>query len=228
MSLMIIGHRGAAGLAPENTLASFRAAYEAGVDMIEFDVRLTRDNVPVVIHGTTLYRTHRLVRLVRTLRFADLKKQTANEPVHSLAEVLDAYFGLVLLNIEVKSRGAAGHVVRLLQSHYITEEHDWEKVLISSFKKTELAYIRHRAPRAQLSLLHSYNPFMFVAVHKLLRLTAVGFSTKALNKLAIDIAKKAGIFTYVYTENDPRRIKHYEALGLDGICTDAPDRFIDR
>src|SRR5205085_1144861 len=62
--LLIIGHRGASGYAPENTLASFDLAFEEGADGIEFDVRLARDGVPVVIHDASLLRTVQLERMV--------------------------------------------------------------------------------------------------------------------------------------------------------------------
>lgn len=57
---LIIGHRGASAVAPENSIAAFEAAIAAGADGIEFDVRLSRDGVPVIIHDDTLQRTHGL------------------------------------------------------------------------------------------------------------------------------------------------------------------------
>jgi len=55
--MLIVGHRGAAGVAPENTLASFREAIRAGADWLEFDVRFTNDGIPIIIHDSTLKRT---------------------------------------------------------------------------------------------------------------------------------------------------------------------------
>jgi hypothetical protein len=72
--MFIIGHRGAAGLAPENTLASFKKAYELDVDMIEFDVRLTKDNIPVLMHDSRLGRTHHSRQSINNLTHIEIKK----------------------------------------------------------------------------------------------------------------------------------------------------------
>src|SRR5678815_2223735 len=71
---LIIGHRGASAVAPENTLAAFRKAIEVGADGIEFDVRLTRDGVPVVIHDDNLKRTGGRPDLIRATSLADLQR----------------------------------------------------------------------------------------------------------------------------------------------------------
>jgi len=71
---LIIGHRGASAVAPENTMAAFREAIAAGCDGIEFDVRLTRDGVPVIIHDSTLRRTAGLAARVADLTWAELEQ----------------------------------------------------------------------------------------------------------------------------------------------------------
>ncbi len=86
--MLIIGHRGAAGLAPENTMESFDAAYNAGADMIEFDVRLTRDNRLVVIHDAKLKRTHGHKDAVARLTYKQLCALTEDKPVPLVADVL--------------------------------------------------------------------------------------------------------------------------------------------
>ena len=117
--MLIIGHRGAAGLAPENTMESIQAAYEAGADMIEFDVRLTRDNRLVVIHDAKLKRTHGHKDAVARLTYKQLSALTEDKPVPLVADILDEYFGRVLLNIELKSRGSAERLIRLLKKKYM-------------------------------------------------------------------------------------------------------------
>ena len=73
-SPLIIGHRGASAVAPENTIAAFREAIAAGADGIEFDVRLTRDGVPVIIHDNSLYRTARLPHRIADLTRSELEQ----------------------------------------------------------------------------------------------------------------------------------------------------------
>ena len=98
-TMLIIGHRGAAGLAPENTMAAIAAGIEAGSDMIEIDVRLTRDNQLVVIHDPRLVRTHRSRESISNLPYDGLIARSGDRPIPLLEQVLDAYFGKVLFNI---------------------------------------------------------------------------------------------------------------------------------
>lgn len=231
VAMLIIGHRGAGGLALENTMKAFRAGRKAGADMLEFDVRLTKDRVPVVIHDARLLRTHHLRDAVAGLTLEQLESLTAEQPVPTLDEVLDRYFGKILLNIELKSRGSGQQVIALLTSHYIKKSGDWDNVIISSFRGSELATIRRKAPHANLAMLTAHNPFAFVAYHRSLNFTAVGFHRLFVNQLAVQIAQKAGIFTYAYTVNRAAALKKLEDHGIDGIVTDYPDKlraFLDK
>ena len=224
--MLIIGHRGAAGRAPENTMSSFEAAFKAGADMIELDVRLTADNRLVVIHDSRLLRTHHLRDLVANVTYERLRKLTVDRPVPLLEEILDIYFGRILLNIELKSRGSGEQLVRLLKKHYIAKASDWDKVIVSSFRGSELVQVRQLAKRANLALLHSENPFIFVAYHRFINLTAVGFHRLYLNRLALEIARCAGIFIYVYTVDRPGALRHLEEKGVQGVATNYPDKLI--
>ena len=224
--MLIIGHRGAAGRAPENTMSSFEAAFKAGADMIELDVRLTADNRLVVIHDSRLLRTHHLRDLVANVTYERLRKLTVDRPVPLLEEILDIYFGRILLNIELKSRGSGEQLVRLLKKHYIAKASDWDKVIVSSFRGSELVQVRQLAKRANLALLHSENPFIFVAYHRFINLTAVGFHRLYLTRLALEIARCAGIFIYVYTVDRPGALRHLEEKGVQGVVTNYPDKLI--
>ena len=223
--MLIIGHRGAAGLAPENTLESIEAAVQAGSDIVEFDVRLTRDNVLVLMHDSRLLRTHGSKDAVANLTLQSLRERTATQPVPSLKEVLDRFYGKVLLNIELKSRGSGEQVIKLLKKHYVKKAADWDNILISSLKAGELLRIRRLAPHANLAMLHRQNPFLFVAYHRFIKFTAIGFHRLHLNPLAIETAKRAGLFTYTYTVNRPAAAARLEAQGIDGIVTNYPNKF---
>jgi glycerophosphoryl diester phosphodiesterase len=226
--MLIIAHRGSSGDMPENTMQSFEAAYGASADMIEFDVRLTRDNKLVVIHDARLLRTHKKVVAVSGKTLAELRELTAaTMPIPTLREVLDRYCGKVLINIELKGRGSGIAVAQLLKKHYMHKSADWDNVLISSFRGGELLRVRKACPHANLALLHDENPFMFIAYHKRLKLTAVGFHRLYINRLAVEIAKKAKIFIYVYTVNRTAAIEPLQRQGIDGIVTNYPDKFRD-
>lgn len=225
--MLIIGHRGAAGLAPENTIESFRAGYQAGADMLELDVRLTTDKKLVVIHDPRLARTHRLRDSVASLSYDQLCELTHDRPVPLLEDVLDEFFGKIYLNIELKSRGSGDVLIKLLKRKYAKRVAQWDNVLISSFKATELLRIRRQAKHANLALLHGQNPFIFIAYHRFIKFTAVGFHRLYLNRLALEIAKRAGIFIYVYTVDRPKALRHLKAQHVEGIVTNYPNKFTD-
>lgn len=224
--MLVIGHRGAAGLAPENTLAALRAGMKAGADILEFDIRLTRDKIPVLTHDFHTLRTHRDTSIISRHTLEELLARTEPHPIVPLQDVLDEFFGKILLNIELKGRGTAAVTVELIKKHYVKKPSDWDCILFSSFRGKELTTIRKSSARANLALLHTENPFIFVAYHRLLRLTAVGFHRLYVNRLALEIARRAGLFTYAYTVNRPRSVALLADKGIDGIVTDHPESIL--
>lgn len=225
--MLVIGHRGAKGKGLTNTLDAMRYALIQGADGLEFDVRLTRDGIPVIIHDDTLLLTRGINRSVHTLTLRELNDLSSDKPVPTLTEVLDEFWGTTYLNIELKSRGSGQAVVSLLVARYIDTEHDWENCLISSFKTTELQAARSLAPYARLALLHGQNPFTFLMYQRRLRFAGLGFHRFHANLLALAIARRLGIFTYAYTVNRPGGAQQLRDKQLDAVVTDYPRRIID-
>jgi glycerophosphoryl diester phosphodiesterase len=224
--MLIIGHRGARALAPENTLAALRAGKKAGADMLEFDVRLTKDKVLVLQHDFIALRTHHDASIISRMTFEELNNRSVDHPFIPISDVLDEFFGRIILNIEIKGRGAGEALISLLKQKYIKSDKDWDAILISSFWGRELSAVRAVNTHANLALLQTENPLLFVAYHRKLNLTAVGFHRLYINDLALAIAKKAKIFTYAYTVNRPATAKRLAEHGLDGIVTDDPIRIL--
>lgn len=224
--MLIIGRRGAAGLAPENTLPSLHAGFQAQVDILHFDAYVTKDDEPVLLDEQTLKQTQRL----RTPPHAfTLQQLTELAPAHTpvkLDRVLHAYFGKILLNIELKSKGSAEAIVATITNYTNSRQPLWDNILISSFKAGELMAIRKISKHANLALLHDMNPFAYVTYQPFLDLTAVGFHRLHINSLAIEIAKKAGLFTYAYTVDRPDTAQRLEERGIDGVITNRPDTLI--
>lgn len=215
-TMLVIGHRGAAGLAPENTLESLRAGYDVGADILEFDVRLTSDNVPILSHDSKLYG-----RRVRYTTFAELKEAGA---VVTLEEVLNEFFGRILLNLEYKPGTDVDIVYKLIAKKYVERSGDWNNILFSSFHVRSLLRLRKLSKDVNLALLHSVNPFAFVTYQRKLQLSAVGWHRLHVNRLAIEITRKSDIFSYVYTVNRPQAAKILERRGIDGVVTDYPNK----
>lgn len=226
--MLVIGHRGAAGVAPENTLESLRAGVDSGADMLEFDIHLTSDNIPVLTHDKNLLRTHRKRAFVSRVSFKELQELTKDSPnpIISLESVLDEFFGEILLNIELKQRGTARHIIDLLNRKYIKRQSDWDLCVFSSFIANELATIRKLSKHANLWLLHYRNPFIFIAFARRLQLDGVGFHRLYINDFALAIAKKTHLFTYTYTVNRPGALRKLGNQGIDGVVTDYPAKLL--
>lgn len=226
--MLVIGHRGAAGVAPENTLESLRAGVDAGADMLEFDVHMTSDNIPVLTHDNNLLRTHRKRAFINKMTYAQLRDLTADSPnpIISLEAVLDEFYGEVLLNIEVKQRGIASHLIGLLERKYIKHKSDWDVFVFSSFLTNELLAIRKCSKEANIWLLHKRNPFIFIAFARRLELSGVGFHRLYINDFSLMIAKKTNLFTYAYTVNRPEAAKQLGDRGIDGVVSDYPAKIL--
>lgn len=224
--MLVIGHRGAAGLARENSLEALRAGADAGADILEFDVRLTKDKIPVVVHDFHTLRTHKDPSIISRLTLEELKKRTEKLPITPLSQVLDEFFGIIILNIELKGRGTGKVVAELLANNYATSSKLWDNVLISSFRGSELQIVRSISEYANLALLHSENPFLFIAYQRRLRLTAVGFHRLYISRFAIEIAKRAKLFVYAYTVNRPHTAFMLAQQGIDGVVTDRPNEIL--
>jgi glycerophosphoryl diester phosphodiesterase len=226
--MLVIGHRGAAGIAPENTLESLRAGVDAGADMLEFDVHLTKDGIPVLTHDNNLLRTHKKRAFIHNLTFEQVQTLTADapNPIISLEAVLDEFYGEILLNIEVKQRGMAKPLIALLERKFITRSSDWDLFVFSSFLPGELLGIRKLTKKANLWLLHKRNPFIFIAYARRIQLDGVGFHRLYVNDLSLAIAKKTNLFTYVYTVNRPAGAKQLSDRGIDGVVSDYPAKIL--
>lgn len=220
--MLIIGHRGAADLAPENSMEALQAGFDAAADMLEFDVRLTKDKIPVLVHDFHTLRTHHNASIISRLTLEELKQHTEKQPIVTLEEVLDVFFGKIVLNIELKGRGTGTIVTQLLRRHYINKKSDWGNVFLSSFKGSELAAVRRLSKEVNISMLHIQNPFIFIAYHRRLQLSAVGFHRLYVNVFALEIAKRIGLLTYVYTVNHPETALMLARQGVDAIVTDNP------
>ncbi len=224
--MLIIGHRGAAGLAPENTIESLRAGMAAHVDILEFDIRLTKDKVPVVIHDATTARTHGKRVVIAHYTWAELQAMQLQPAIPALTDVLDEFFGRVLLNIELKSRGSGVIVTDLIERRYVKKAADWQNVIISSFKGRELVAARRGCNHVPLALLHDQNPFLFIAYHRWIHLSAVGFHRLYINPLALEIARRTGLFCYAYTVDRPHGAYLLEQRHIDGVVTNRPDSIL--
>lgn len=227
--MLIIGHRGAAGEQPENTISGIRHAIKSGADMVEFDVRLTKDKVPILAHDFHTFKMDKKINLVSRLTFDELKKRTAGStsPIVTLEQALQECHNSIFANIEIKTLSAVRPSLDVIRAVYKTKK-DRSELLLSSLNPLVLRRIRKLQPDAQLGLVHYINPLEFIAWHRMLTLSAVGFHRLHINPVSIETAKKLGLFTYAYTVNRADAAKRLEARGVDAVVTDFPSRLLSK
>jgi len=215
---LIIGHRGASAVAPENSMAAFAAAIAAGADGIEFDVRLSRDGVPVIIHDDTLTRTHGVRRRVAELTGAELH----SFGVPSLRELFALMAGNnLLLCLEIKSREPE---LAALCCRLVRELGFEERIIIECFDLSVLRYVDLR--KAAL-----FEPRMQTEQGVIDRSLAVGATVLALHhrmakESLVEKAKAAGLTVVVWTVDDLSWIARARLLGIAALITNEPARML--
>jgi glycerophosphoryl diester phosphodiesterase len=143
---LILGHRGFSARYLENSMASFKAAMEAGMDGFEFDVRSTRDGVCVALHDEDLGRTAQAAGIVNDLRAEDLPLLKNGEPVPRVSEVLNLPFRLA--NAELKERRIWQKALML-----VLEAGVLPRILFSSFRHEEIYELHAACSEARCGLL---------------------------------------------------------------------------
>jgi glycerophosphoryl diester phosphodiesterase len=220
----IIGHRGAAGLAPGNTRASFKAAILAGVDWIEFDVRATADGRVVLLHDSHTLRLGPRPRFVSRSTYAQLKslKTYSGQPILTIAEAFNAIGTQAGINVHIKTAGCAAAAVHNIE-RLVKKGASYEKFLVSSFRVSHLREIHRLNSKIPLGLLHATRPYRFLKLRGL-RVQAVGFYHRRLPQKAIEQAELRELVVYAYTVNRPKRARELSERGVKAIVTNRPDR----
>jgi glycerophosphoryl diester phosphodiesterase len=225
--MLVIGHRGAAGHRPENTLASLRHALALGVDAVEIDVQML-DSALIVLHDETLERTTNGHGHYKTMSLTDLRALDAGqgERVPLLDEVIALTRGRIGLHIEVKEAGIAAQVVDFVLAA-TTDLPSWRpRILLSSFDVATSALLAQLRGTMGFGLL--YEEDFAAALARALRLGAqsLHMSLSALDGAAVQTAQRQGLAVYVYTVNSSADIARCRAAGVDGVFSDYPDRVI--
>ncbi len=236
---LIFAHRGARDVAPENTLAAFDAAIQAGADGIELDVRRCRTGEVVVMHDEVVDRTTNGSGRVETISLEMLRlldagswfaQEFRDERIPTLAETLDLVGHRLLVNIEIKatrlrSDGLEAEVVQLVR-----ERDMQDRVIISSFNPAVLIRLKRLAPELPRGLL--YAPDLPVYLSRawavpLIRPCALHPHYSMVTEHSVREARRAGYRVNAWTVNEDHDMMRLINLGVDGIITDHPGRLYD-
>ncbi|MET0646649.1 MAG: glycerophosphodiester phosphodiesterase family protein [Pyrinomonadaceae bacterium] len=243
---LIIGHRGASAYAPENTHAAFTQAFDDGADGIEFDVRLARDGVPVVIHDATLDRTALIAGEVEALDSAVLMEcrvgqwfnhrkfnrplaRFADECIPTLSQVFARYSSDVLY-AELKCEDAARRaelarvVVEMTLDYGIAD-----RVVVKSFSLDPLREVKRLAPEIRTAALFGRSwPRPFVPAAKIIAeaeacgADEISLHHSLLRSATVEEARRRGFEVLTWTVNTPAWLRRALALKLRAVFTDYP------
>lgn len=230
---IIIAHRGASKLAPENTMAAFKKALQLGAGGIELDVHLSSDGCLMVTHDEQLERTSNGHGLLKTKTFAELREldfgswfspEFKDAKIPELKEVFELISGWDgLLNIEIKNGPVFYPGIEQAVADTLEKFGRVQHTIISSFNHYSLVEIRRINPRIRTAPL--YMAGLFEPWEYAKRLGAC-----AIHPLFYNIVpevmlgcKRNGIMVNPYTIDQPDYIKAMAAAGVDGIITNVPD-----
>jgi glycerophosphoryl diester phosphodiesterase len=245
---LILGHRGASAVAPENTLAAFSRAIRDGADGIEFDVRLSRDGTPVVIHDATLKRTASVEHLVRELTAAELQEidvgswfaarrqipsaSFAGEKLPTLVQVFELFrTNTGLLYIEMKcdaedGPALAAQVVKLTREFRIAD-----RVVVESLDLSAIAEVKRIDAGIRTAALFEPRLSRPISTLRRLKMVDMALAVRA-DEIALhhtlagprvsQKAKREGLEIVVWTVDDPEWIAGARALGVKALIANNP------
>jgi glycerophosphoryl diester phosphodiesterase len=238
----IFAHRGASGLAPENTLAAIERAIGFGADGVEVDVHQTKDSVLVIIHDNTIDRTTGGTGRVMDLTFAQIRQysaghwfddQFAGEKVPSLDEVLALVNGRSRLLIEIKGGGDTypGIEERVVRAIHSRDARDW--CSIQSFHHKTLMVLHRMDSTLSLYKLVMYDmPGFPIYIDSGIQfgwlrendfVEAISVNRNSVTETLVTSLHKYGLKVYVWTVDDFLDMVHLFRIGVDGIITNFPN-----
>ncbi|MFA6364979.1 MAG: glycerophosphodiester phosphodiesterase family protein [Candidatus Paceibacterota bacterium] len=221
-----IGHRGAMGYAPENTLLSFKKALELRVDAVELDVYVCKTGELVVIHDDKVDRTTDGQGYVIEKSLEELKKLNAGqgEQIPLLTEVLDLVNRKAKVNIELKGPGTASSVFELIEEYVKKKNWEYSDFLVSSFNHYELKKFNELNSNIKIGAIITGIPIGFAEFAQKVNADSVNLCIEFISKEFVEDAHKKGLNVFVWTVNDRDDIEKMKQLGVDGIFSNFPDR----
>jgi glycerophosphoryl diester phosphodiesterase len=224
-SIVVIGHRGACGYAPENTLASFAKAIECHVDMIEYDVRRCASGELVVFHDAKVDRLTNGSGYVAQKTLDELKQLRilGEESIPTLTEVFDFIDRRVKLYIELKSAAIVRDVLDIIELYVHNKQWHYDDFLIASFDHIQLRESKIANSLIPVAALLYGIPVSFGACVADVTAQVVCLDVEFITQEFVDDIHSRGMLVYVYTVNDYENLIRLTNYGVDGIITDYPD-----
>lgn len=220
--MKIIGHRGARGLAPENTIASLQKALEHHVDELEFDLRVTRDGVVILHHNSYVTDPDGTRHIIEECTYEQLLKH--KKDLATFEQVLDAIGRSVPLYVEVKPDEPTQPIIKIIKNYY---SKGWEpqNFLLASFSQKTLLELHEALPEIEKIVIEKWSGVRASYRAKQLDTKRISMNQKWLWWGFIRSVAKSDYKLSAYTINDPTKAKRWAKHGLYGVVTDYPDLF---
>jgi Glycerophosphoryl diester phosphodiesterase len=234
------GHRGASAIAPENTLAAFRAAAEMGAQWVELDVALSADGILLVIHDATVDRTSSGTGSLGDLTAAEatsldagswFNPDFAGENIPTLTQTLDLLGELgVGANIEIKQHEHHRSLDQLIEAvrDVVVGRQGNAPIMISSFDIDALRATHKLMPELELAMLWEVVPADWLAQLASIPATTIHLDFKALSIGLLEETSGRGIKVRAWTCNAPHQLLSFWDAGLTGVITDDPRLFLGK
>ncbi|WP_240414850.1 glycerophosphodiester phosphodiesterase [Paenibacillus periandrae] len=230
---MIIAHRGAKGMAPENTLGAFQLGLDQGCEGIELDIHLTADGEIVVCHDLTLDRTTNGKGRIVEKKLSEIKALDAGswfgdefkgETVPTLNEVMDLVPDTIMVNVEIKYAYEGQIEHKLLD--LLKQRNRLNNVVISSFDHKCVRRIKQLEPEARIGLLYQSNLLDPTAYARSFDVDVYSLHPyyQLLDAEDVQKATESGLYVYPYTANAESDLLRLTQFGVSGIITDYPGR----
>ena len=248
---LIIAHRGASAQAPENTLAAFQMAIDAGADGVEFDVQLSLNGVPVVIHDETLERTGLRVGSVSDFTAKELghidvgswfnkkfrkkaRPEFANETIPTLTQVLKLlkdFRGLIY--IELKPHENNFRELSKTVCDVIRDSPLLPQMIVKSFRLAAIPAVRHYLTEVQTAALFEPTILRFLQRRKHILAMAREFGAHQISlhhslatRKLVSLARDAGMPVTIWTTDDPKWIARCRKRGVRALITNDPVKLL--
>ncbi len=221
--MRVIGHRGAMGHAPENTLLSVEKALELGASWVEVDVQAV-DGHLVVFHDIRLERVTSGRGYVAEQSFSYLRSLDAGagQKIPTLGEVFEQIDHRAGINIELKGPNTAAPVAELI-GRRLELGWDRERILVSSFNHPELMAFKTICPNIAIGPLIAGIPLEYAAFAQAMGAFSVHICLDFIDSEFVKDSHRRNLKVFVYTVNHPEDIARMRAMGVNGVFTDFPE-----
>jgi len=224
--LLIIAHRGGLFYRPENTLAAFKNTFEMNMNWVECDIRITRDNIPVLVHDERISGNGGERPVVRDLDYKEIRRIDVGggEYIPTLEQVLIEFGAILMFDLEIKELDAVDEVIRVVEKYI-----DTERVIITSFIPDALQSVRKLAPDIVRGLLVDRLTGRLAGVKRAIkaaRLLGCDYFLPHSNRLSPEWSRAAhneGLKVVPWTVNKIDNVEKMLTCQVDGLITDDPE-----